>query len=254
MELTKILRGIGFRDVEARVYLATLELGEALASDIAKKARLKRPSVYVILNTLIKHGYASSYSRRGITRFVAREPKSVISSALEKAQAANTALPELLALFKNKESAKPRVQYFDGLEGLIAIMEDTIAVGDKTIFCWADIDLAWETLGNYYPKYIQKKNTRNIFVEGIFLDKPMGRVFLERGEIEKRKVYLVDANAFPMSNEINIYDDKIAIISHKDLMGVIIQNKEIADTQRSIFRLGQEMARKYRRGLSKIGE
>ena len=44
-------------------------------------------------------------------------------------------------------------------------------------------------------------------------------------------------------NEINIYDDKVAIISHEDQIGVIIQNKNIADTQRSIFELGFEYAK-----------
>ncbi len=158
MELIKTLEGIGFRDVEAKVYLTTLELGEALASDIAKKSRLKRPSVYVILKDLIKRGYISSYSRRGITRFVARDPKSVVGAALEKAQSANAALPEFLSLLKNEDITKPRIQYFEGLQGIIAVMEDTIVTGNKTVLVWADIDLAWETLGGYYPEYIKKKN------------------------------------------------------------------------------------------------
>jgi len=242
MDLTKTLQGIGFRDVEAKVYLATLELGEAVASDIAKKARLKRPSVYVLLKDLIKRGYISSYSRRGITRFVARDPKTLVQAALEKAQAADTALPEFLALLKTEVTEKPRIQYFEGLGGIISVMEDTLLTRDKTILAWADIDLAWQTLEDYYPEYIRKKNERGIFVEGIFVDNEMGRVFKERGRTEKREVRLVPADQFPMSNEINIYDDKMAIISHKDLMGVIIQNKQIADTQRSIFALGWEAA------------
>lgn len=245
MDLIKTLQGIGFRNVEAKVYLAALELGEAMASDIAKKTRLKRPSVYVVLKDLIKSGLVSSYSRRGVTRFVARDPKAVVHAALEKAQTADAALPEFVALLKTEESAKPRVQYFDGADGLIAIMEDTIATGNKTILAWADIGLAWRTLEHYYPEYIRKKNERGILVEGIFVNNEMGRLFQKRGVPEKREVRLVPADEFPMSNEINIYDDKVAIVSHKDLMGVIIQNKEIADTQRSIFKLGWKAAREY---------
>ncbi|MBI2552207.1 hypothetical protein HYW17_02845 [Candidatus Uhrbacteria bacterium] len=245
MDLAKTLEGIGFREVEAEVYLATLELGEAIASDIAKKSRLKRPSVYVILKDLIKHGYVSSYSRRGITRFVARDPKLVVSAALEKAQNASAALPEFLSFLKITEVAKPRIQYFDELPGIIAVMEDTIVTGNKTVLVWADIELSWNTLREYYPEYIRKKNERGVFVEGIFLDNAVGRMFKERGKIEKREVRLVPADKFPMSNEINIYDDKVAIISHKDLMGVIIQNQQIADTQRSVFKLGWEAAGEY---------
>ena len=77
-----------------------------------------------------------------------------------------------------------------------------------------------------------------MLVHAILLNNKMGQVFKDREKAEKREVHLVPADKFPMSNEINIYDDKVAIISHKDLMGVIIQNKQIADTQRSIFKLG----------------
>lgn len=244
MSLSKTLQDIGFRDVEAKVYLATLELGEAIASDIAKKAKLKRPSVYVTLKDLIKKGYVSSYTRRKITRFVALDPVKVIASAKEKAGAAELALPELTALYNAEGLAKPKIQFFEGVPGLIEIMEDTLQVPDKTILAWANVDLAWKTLEDYYPTYIRKKNERNIVVQGIFVDTKMGRRFQDRGHIEKRTVRLIPADQFPMSNEINIYDDKVFIISHKDLTGVIIQNKEIADTQRSIFKLGWQMAQK----------
>ncbi len=244
MELEKILQGIGFRLPEARVYLATLELGEAIASDIAKKTKMKRPSVYVILRDLIRQGYISSYTRKKVTRFVAQDPQKIITNAKDKAKKAESKLPELEALYKNEDASKPRIQYYEGIDGLIAIMEDTIITGNKTIFAWADVELAWNTLEDYYPTYIRRKNERNVKVDGVFVDNKIGRRFKSKGKIENREVYLIPEKDFPMSNEINIYDDKVAIISHKDLMGVIIQNREIADTQRSIYKIGKAMAKK----------
>ena len=110
---------------------------------------------------------------------------------------------------------------------------------------WGDVDLAYRTLKDYYPTYIKKKNEQNIFVEGIYVDNELGRKFKEKGNIEKRKLRLLPSDQFPMTNEINIYDDKIFIISHKDLTGVIIQNKEIVETQRSIFKLGWAACQQY---------
>ena len=49
------------------------------------------------------------------------------------------------------------------------------------------------------------------------------------------------------SNEINIYDNKVAIISFKDdLIGMIIESSEIADTQRTIFKMVWEFANKFK--------
>ena len=250
MDLIKTLEDIGFRRSEAKIYLACLELGHTNASAIAKKARIKRPSAYVLLKALIQKGYMSSYSRRGVIQFAVHDPELIINSINEKAEAAKKALPEFSALFPSDLSAKPRIQYFEGYEGLVTIMEDTIVVPNKIIYAWADIELAWNTLSDYYPTYIKKKNERNVVPHVILTDNKKGRLFKERAELEHRLVRLVPPDVFPMSNEINIYDDKIMIISHKDMMGVIIQNKEIADTQRSIFKLAWEAAKNYDQALN----
>ena len=63
-----------------------------------------------------------------------------------------------------------------------------------------------------------------------------------------REIRLVSAQDFDFTNEINIYDHKVAICSfdaglkgESDMFGVIIESKEVAETQRQIF----EMAWRY---------
>jgi hypothetical protein len=51
------------------------------------------------------------------------------------------------------------------------------------------------------------------------------------------------------SDLINIYDDKVAIVSHQDQVGVIIENKNIADTQRSIFNFAFDYAKILESGM-----
>ena len=51
-----------------------------------------------------------------------------------------------------------------------------------------------------------------------------------------REIRVINKNQFDFTNEINIYDDKVAIISLKDeLIGMIIESIEIANSQRAIF-------------------
>jgi hypothetical protein len=84
---------------------------------------------------------------------------------------------------------------------------------------------------------------RKIWLRGIFCSDDTGLTFKKRGVSELREVHLVPKDKFPFKNEINIYDDKVAIISHQDEIGVIIQNQNIADTQRAIFNLAFEYAK-----------
>ena len=57
------LQKIGFSDKEAAVYLAGLELGQATILEIAKKAKIKRPTAYVIVEGFIERGLASSFEK-----------------------------------------------------------------------------------------------------------------------------------------------------------------------------------------------
>ena len=51
-----------------------------------------------------------------------------------------------------------------------------------------------------------------------------------------RKMRLIPEDQFNFTNEINIYDDKVSIISFKDeLIGMIIESNEISSSQRAIF-------------------
>ncbi len=62
------LQKIGFSDKEAAVYLASLELGPATILELAKKAKVKRPTVHVLVEGFIKRGLASSFEK-GKKRF-----------------------------------------------------------------------------------------------------------------------------------------------------------------------------------------
>ncbi|KKU45024.1 MAG: hypothetical protein UX62_C0043G0003 [Microgenomates group bacterium GW2011_GWA2_46_7] len=55
---------------------------------------------------------------------------------------------------------------------------------------------------------------------------------------ELRETIILPRKDFPVSNEINIYQNKVAIMSFGDeKIGIIIESQQIADTQRAIFNL-----------------
>lgn len=240
MELANILQNIGLSDKEAKIYLTLLELKESLPSVIARKSAVKRPTTYVILDELQKKGLVSHVKKGKFLYFRALHPNTLLEDQHNKYEALGKAVPELLKLHE-KYSATPQMSVFEGEEGLIKIMEDTLTTKTE-LLCWADASLAVGSLKEYYPNYIAKKVKRGIWLRGIFCRDEVALNLQQRGKEELREVYLIPKEKFPFKNEINIYDDKVAIISHQDQIGVIIQNKNIADTQRAIFEFGFEYA------------
>jgi sugar-specific transcriptional regulator TrmB len=240
--LTQLLKNLGFSEKEATVYLTLLELNEALPAAIARKSGLKRPTTYLVLETLQARGVVSSIKKSGVLYFQASKPELFLEKERRHVAAMDqtldtlaTALPELQSLHQ-QYAVTPQMSVYYGKEGLIQVMEDTLTTKTE-LLCWANPELAYSLLEDYYPSYIRKKVKRKIWLRGIFCQDEIAEKFKRKGKKELRDIRLIPKKDYPFKNEINIYDDKVAIISHEDQVGVIIQNKNIADTQRAIFEL-----------------
>jgi sugar-specific transcriptional regulator TrmB len=247
--LTQLLKNIGFSEKEATVYLTLLELNEALPAGIARKTGLKRPTTYLVLEELQKRGIVSSVKKSGVLYYQASKPEVFLEKERQRMGNVNktletlsTALPELQSLHQ-QYAATPQMSVYYGKEGLIQIMEDSLEAKTE-LLCWVNSDMALHSiLSDYYPTYIRKKVKNKLWLRGIFGYDKTALLFKKNGKKELREVYLVPKDKFYFDNEINIYDDKISIISHEDEMGVIIQNEHIANTQRAIFNLAFEHAK-----------
>jgi sugar-specific transcriptional regulator TrmB len=241
MEVLPVLLQAGMTEKEARIYVALLAFQEATPAVISRRSGVKRPTTYVILQKLEQEGMVGHFKRKKVLHYRALHPKLLLERTRRRAGELQRALPDLLALH-SKYGTIPQMSVYEGEEGLIEIMEDTLTAKTE-LLCWADIALAVGSLKAYYPEYIRKKVARRLWVRGVFCYDRTALTFKKRGREELREIYLIPKEKYPFQNEINIYDDKIAIISHVDRVGVIIQNQAMAETQRSIFRLGFEYAK-----------
>jgi predicted transcriptional regulator len=74
MEIVDVLKTAGLDEKEAQVYLGLLELGTASVQLIASKAGLKRPTTYLILDSLQAKGMVSIIPRAKKSSLHGREP------------------------------------------------------------------------------------------------------------------------------------------------------------------------------------
>lgn len=121
--LLQLLKDAGLDEKESRVYLAMLEVGQATVQDIAVASGLKRPIIYVILEDLLKRGYASEIPNKKIKTYQAIDPGAI--SAQLQTTAKN--FSEMLPIFKtlsNKGKGKPKISYFDTKEGIQKIYDE----------------------------------------------------------------------------------------------------------------------------------
>src|SRR3989304_1158765 len=108
--LKEQLEKIGMADKEAKVFLASLELGSSSVQEIAKKSYFQTEDPKRLLKLLEEQ-------EEGLRR---------------KEEEFKKYLPELETLFNIAEE-KPKVRFFEGKEGLITIREDYFRAKDKEV-------------------------------------------------------------------------------------------------------------------------
>lgn len=154
-------------------------------------------------------------------------------------------LPQFQSL-TNPYSVSPKVKFFDGMEGIERVMNETLT-SRETIRCFSNVD-AWfsnEATRDYIIWYGKRRMLEKKIPErALVLDSPSGRKYLEEdypdntnNELFQFRWLPKDINSF--SNEINIYDNKLAIvcITKNELLGILIESEGIAATQKSIFEI-----------------
>lgn len=241
MNLQNVLTNLGLSKKEATVYLATLELGSAPASDIAIRAKMNRVSTYDILRKLNSEGYVSTAIQKKIRIFSASSPDTLRLEYRKKYMDLKEALPELRRL--QGTTVHPHIRYYEGLEAIKKVYADTLNARTE-ILNYADSKSIREYWPNYDEEYVAERVKRRIYLRGIAPHDEYGEKVIRDNEKKFREIRLVRAGPYSFANEINIYDEKVSIISFSKngVIGMIIESPEIASTQRAIFMMAWEFA------------
>ncbi|MDD4319256.1 MAG: helix-turn-helix domain-containing protein [Candidatus Peribacteraceae bacterium] len=242
-DLLLILRSVGFDEKESALYLAGLQMQSAPASEYARVTGLNRVTAYNTLEGLVRRGMFTMVKKARAKWYAPVSPESVALEARKSADALHRALPELKSL-RGAQERKPNVRFFEGWEGVRRVYDDTLtAKGELLNFAnSAAVRRFWPA---YDVEYVAERVRRGIRLRGIAPDDEAGRRVHGEDRDKLREIRLVSAKDFDFGNEINIYGHKVAICSfgsEQDVFGVIIESREVAETQRQIFEMAWRFA------------
>lgn len=238
MQYLSSLKKLGLNQKEQETYFAILQLEKATANEIARKSGIKRPTTYDILYRLQSQGFIYETEENGKRKYIANAPEKLINIIEDQKRELEKDLPILNSIF-NTNPKKAKVAYFDGYEGIKQLYEDTLISLKKD-----DEILAYVTnetikyLQDYSLDYVRRRVEKGIKLRGIYQDKLDLKQYLKQNKEHLRTSKVVSEKTFPIKNEINIYADKIIIITYSpEPYGILIESKEVALTQRSIFEM-----------------
>lgn len=243
MNLEKELQEIGLPEKEAKVYIAMLELGRATAQDIAKKSEVNRATTYFVMESLMKKGLASAIDEGSRQYFLPEDP-SQLEAIFERQriefEARRERVAGLVAELSERNATKtkkPVVKYYLGKEGILRMAKHGFkyAKGESlyTVFSKEELD-----------KYITKEESRKArelrvkhHIEARGLCNALEVPVAESGDV----IIAIPKKVHNFPGDITVYEDTIQLISYEDMVGIVIENKNIATTLRSLY----EMAFRY---------
>ncbi len=246
------LIALGFNNKEAGVYLALLELGPSTTTEISRKAGINRTTGYDILESLITDGLVNPIGETKVQKFVAENPDKVIiylenkiRENQERLNQAYNLLPELFSIYNEKE--KPKVKYYEGVEGLKKALEDTLSKNNIEILATGGAQDMFEAVGEKYSdEYFKRRVEKNISIRGIASDDLGTMRVIKKNKEELREILIVPDNKFHFSVETNIYNNKVLNISWKEKFAVVIESQEITDAQKKVFELAWVGAKNFK--------
>lgn len=249
MQFEPLLKDIGFADKEAAVYLALLELGSSAVQPIARKAKVARPTTYLVLEKLLKQGLATRYSEGKKTLFVAESPRNLLRlvereerRVQDKKSGVEVALPALQALMKSR-TGKPSVRYFDGLEGLQTIRREMLMycrAGKDWWYNLTPLDHLLAVFGEKEDSLARQRIAKGVWAKTVFTTRSpeLKKSLLHplKSELSERK--FVPPETFRSTSGMTIYRDRIAIGTFTGALGgVIIESAPMATMMRESFLL-----------------
>ena len=239
-KIKKSLAELGFKENEINVYIALTELGESVASKIAKKVGLPRTTAISILDKLEFEKLITVHKQHGTKQYWVESPKMIMKSFESKIQIAKD-LDSLLSDLYRTESDFPYAKIFDTKQGIKNFIEKTLlGLKKKTTIYTIDTP----NIGNYkkiytdefYKALLDVKIKKQIQTKTLV---PSG----ETSDIdpEKLKVQSIEIREMPsqviFKSSLWIIDDMIVHFSGKYPFIVAINHKLIAGSMKSVYDL-----------------
>lgn len=249
--LEQDLQDVGLNEKEAKVYLASLEIGQSVVQDIAKKAGVNRATTYFVIEALMRMGLMSSFHKDRKQYFVAADPDR-LADILEQEKASvekkendfKKLLPQLKSVGARKVGG-PVVKYYEGKEGIKAMVEEIMqSTKGATVNMAYSVDEVNKIFGDEEKaKWVQKRKERKIKTKVIYTFRQ--GIKKSDAHSDRRKV---PHDKFPISCDIAVFENKVRIASLKGrLVGIIIEDREIAKSLKAILDLAWEGAEKYQK-------
>ncbi len=226
-----LLDSLNLTDKQGLVYFAALSLGEGSMQDLSRRSGIKRTTIYTFIEALKEKGFLTETKRKKRKIYSAIDPDRLLEIQRFKMAELQSLIPELKAIY-NKSSAKPKVTYHEGMDGIKEVYGDMLN-DQKEILAYEDLEHMKKTMPrSFYNYFPAERARRRIPFKSISRNSVIAEEFTKNNLQLLRETKLIKSADF--KTEINIYGSKVALMSFttQPAFCVLIEDENIANTLR----------------------
>lgn len=242
-KIQDLLTLLGLNAMEQKMYLHGISLPPRPVSALAKYIGTTRPNAYNVVKSLEDKGLCWNLGGEYGRKIMFAEPEKLLvlySNKIKELQSIEADLKVVSTELKSKKYAgpivQPRVQYFEGVEGVRKLYSDSLTTKEKLIRT-AVYQGIYERFGkSYVDNYIQERYKRKIKNKILYAQSLA--VFNKNYEPDptSNREVRIPPKSINFDSMIMIYDSRVAIITmDKEIFGTLIESVDYSNTMKSWF-------------------
>ncbi len=249
----QVLQSLGLSDKEAAVYLTLLALGGANAQTVSTQAKVKRGTVYTVLDSLMKRGLvstAATKTKTGGTKqlFYPEDPIKLERILEERKQEVLRAEEETHGAIEElrhthlSRGTRPVVRYFEGEEGLRELLKEVQTSKNEGGVSFTDLDCLLRRFPGLYSG-TSSRVRQKIWIEVLYTSTRGPIKGVHDTQKYRKARWVTFKKELDFDGDISIYENKVVITSFREPpVSVLIEHADIARLIRALFTLAWEAA------------
>jgi sugar-specific transcriptional regulator TrmB len=235
-EILSEIKKIGLSDKAAKVYLAALELGEATVQELARKADVKRTTIYYLLDELISSEALLITKRNKKNYYIPVPPRQLLKFARRRLMEFDDSLEEI-EKYSHAVFKRPRTYFLHGPSGFKQAWNLILNPKTKEYRIITDAE---SFLGFVKEQYIAEeiiafKKNLGIKSKQIIVDTSYARKIVGRDANENRQSKFLPAGISIPFTEV-IGENIVVFISPRFYSTIlVIENDDFVETRKKLF-------------------
>ena len=237
-KIIKILQELGLNEKESKVYLSCLSLGPSSILNISKKSKIKRTTVYSIIEELKNKGLIFITIDVFKKKYEAQNPNKLMLLLEEKREKLNNILPFLENIYKS-ENSNTKIYYYENIKNIKNLYldllkevkngDDYFVITNQKIWLKQDV--------KFFKNFIEKRSKLNLNLKILMQNSEISKKYKKFEKNYNQQVKILPEKIF-LENNIVITNHKIIIhtLNSKN-SAIIIKDKSIINTQKELFNL-----------------